>query len=338
MYQVAVVGGDVDSEGRSVHGDLRLTDLSRGGIVWNTHRTIDGDLHDVNALYLVDGQNVDQQVLDGAPSLEHIARFGAGFDSIDIDACTASGVIVTTTPEAVRRPLALAGLTLILAVTHNLVQKHAIVQHGAWNERHRWQGQQTSAATVSIVGFGSVGAELATMLVGLGFEVMGMNRSGSHPTAKELGIEMVTLATALKADIVVLAAPLTPQTVGMIAEPQLRMMRPEASLINIGRGALVDQAALTRALEEGVIRAAGLDVFAQEPLPPSDSLTRLPNVTLSPHSLCWTEEFASQAIEQVNSSIISVRDRRDFAHVVNPQALDHPRWGPVARCAQSGNQ
>lgn len=334
VYRVAVVGGEIDSEGRSVHGDLRLTDLSREGIAWETLQTLDADLHHVNTLYLVDGQRVDQRVLDRAPHVEHIARFGAGFDSIDVDACTASGVIVTTTPEAVRRPLALAGLTLILAVTHNLVQKHDIVRRGTWNQRGVWRGQHTSGSTISIIGFGGVGAELARMLVGLGLTVTGMNRRGAHPIAQELGIEMVSLEKALLADVVVLTAPLTSQTRGMIGEPELNMMQPGASLINIGRGGLVDQPALTRALGDSKIRAAGLDVFAQEPLPATDPLTRLPNVTLSPHSLCWTDEFAARAIEDINASIISVRERRDFTRVINPEGLRHPRWQAPAPCTQ----
>lgn len=329
VYRVAVMGGDVDSEGRSVHGDLRLTDLTRKGIAWQTLSSLNADLRHINALYLVDGQPINQLVLERAPNLEHIARFGAGFDSIDVDACTASGVVITTTPEAVRRPLALAGLTLVLAVTHNLVQKHDIVRRGAWDERHRWQGRHTYGSRISIIGFGNVGAELAAMLVGLGFTVRGTNRSGTHPLAEALGVEMVSLTQALDADVVVLAAPLTPQTRGMIGERELRLMSTGASLVNIGRGGLVDQAALTRALEDGTIRSAGLDVFDQEPLPVADPLVRLPNVTLSPHSLCWTEEFATQAVDQVNASIISVHERRGVTRAVNPEALRHARWSRI---------
>lgn len=323
-YLVAVDDADL-VDGESVHGDLRLQDLERAGILW-TATTSASVPPDVDTLYLVGSRRVDEELIERMPRLRHVARFGAGFDTVDVGACTAAGVAVTTTPAAVRRPLALAGLTLILAVTHNLVQKHRIVEDGDWRERREWRGRHTDASTVSIVGFGSAGAELARMLVALGFRVRGVNRRGSHPVASELGIPIVDLDAALASDVVVLCAALTPQTAGMIGAAQLARMRPDAVLVNIGRGGLVDQDALVDALVGGHLRAAGLDVFDPEPLPADHPLVTLPQVTLSPHALCWTDSFTAGVVASTNSAILDAQRGVVPATAVNPEVRAHPRW------------
>jgi phosphoglycerate dehydrogenase-like enzyme len=327
-YRVGIVGGDVDMDGGSVHGDLRLRELVDRGCEWDAldEQEPDERLAEYDALYLTGGRRVDRAVLRVAPRLRHVARFGAGYDAIDVEACTAAGVVVTTIPGAVRRPLAMAGLTLILAVTHNLVQKHRLVEREAWEQTRHWQGGHTDGSRVAIIGFGSVGAELGGMLTTLGFEVVGVNRRGAHPDADRLGIRMIGLDEALRADVVVLSAALTEQTRGMIGAAQLAKMRPDAVLVNIGRGGLIDQAALVDALRDGRLRGAGLDVFETEPVPLGDPLLSLPNVTLAPHALCWTRSFAAAAIDATNAAILAAASGQLPPGALNPAALDHPRW------------
>lgn len=322
---VALDGADL-VDGVSVHGDLRLHELEGAGIRWV--ETGAAAASDADTLYVMGATRVDAELLASMPRLRHVARFGAGYDAIDVEACTAAGVVVTTTPAAVRRPLALAGLTMLLAVTHNLVQKHRIATSGEWGERRRWRGVSTEGATVGIVGFGSVGAELARMLTGLGFDVRGMNRRGRHPVAGELGIPMVGLAEALAADVVVLCAALTEQTRGMIGAEEFALMGPDSAFVNIGRGALVDQEALVSALQEGRIRAAGLDVFDPEPLPLDHPLRSLPQVTLAPHSLCWTDAFTEAVARSVNASILAVHRGEVPPAAINPEAFTAPRVPP----------
>lgn len=328
-YRIGITNDAVDEHGKSVHGDLALADLEAAGIEWtviDSHPDDDSDLADLDAVYSLGHRSFDAEVLAGAPRLRHIARFGAGYDTIDLDACSDAGVIVTNTPDAIRRPLALAALTLVLAVTHNLVQKHAIVVEDRWEDRGRWRGADTDGSTVAVVGFGSVGAELARMLLGVGFRVVGVNSRGTSDAADRLGVPMVTLDEALGADVVVVCTSLNPSTRGMIGAAELARMKPSAAIVNVGRGALIDQKALTAALQDGSIRAAGLDVFDPEPPAADEPLLFLENVTLAPHALCWTADYTAAVTTSANEALITASRGEAPATVLNPRALEHERW------------
>jgi len=332
-YRIGITNDAIDEDGASVHGDLCLGELEAAGIAWSVidaHPDSDDDLVDLDAVYSLGHRAFDARTLAAAPRLRHIARFGAGYDTIDLDACSDAGVIVTNTPDAIRRPLALAALTLVLAVTHNLVQKHSIVVEDRWEDRGRWRGTATDGSTISIVGFGSVGAELARMLLGAGFSVVGVNRRGSSPEADRLGIPIVSLEEGLRADVVVLCASLNASTRGMIGAAELARMKPSAAIVNVGRGALIDQQALTRALQDGTIRAAGLDVFDPEPPAADDPLLHLENVTLAPHALCWTASYTDAVVASANEAMITASRGGVPATVLNPRALDHERWRELA--------
>ncbi|MDQ0642610.1 NAD(P)-dependent oxidoreductase [Microbacterium murale] len=338
-YRVGITNDAIDEDGTSVHGDLVLPELEAAGIEWSVidaHPETDDDLADLDAVYSLGHRGFDASVLAAAPRLRHIARFGAGYDTIDLEACSDAGVIVTNTPDAIRRPLALAALTLVLAVTHNLVQKHAIVVHDRWEDRGRWRGTATDGSTVAIVGFGSVGAELAGMLLGAGFRVIGVNRRGSSAEADRLGVPIVPLDEGLTADVVVLCASLNASTTGMIGAAELAKMKPSAAIVNVGRGALIDQGALTSALQDGTIRAAGLDVFDPEPPAPDDPLLALENVTLAPHALCWTADYTRAVVASANEAIITASRGGVPATVLNPRALEHERWREGAAVSVAG--
>lgn len=329
-YVIGITDDAIEADGSSVHGDLGLGTLAEAGIEWRriaAHPVSADDLDGLDAVYSLGHRAFAEEDLARAPRLRHIARFGAGYDTIDVPACTRAGVVVTNTPAAIRRPLALAALTLVLAVTHNLVQKHAITVGGDWSTRGDWRGWATDGATIGIVGFGSVGAELAGMLQAIGHRVVGNNRSGRSSAAEELGVELVALDDLLAtADVVVLTAPLTPATRGMIGAPQLGRMRRDAAIVNVGRGGLVDTDALTRALETGVIRAAGLDVFDPEPLPADHPLLSLPNVTLTPHALCWTESYTAAVTAAANAALIATARGERSDSALNPEVYDTEAW------------
>ncbi|WP_243229737.1 D-isomer specific 2-hydroxyacid dehydrogenase family protein [Microbacterium sp. CIAB417] len=331
-YRLGITDDAIEPDGTSVHGDLGLADLEAAGVEWSVidaHPETDADLAELDAVYSLGHREFGAAALASAPRLRHIARFGAGYDTIDLDACSDAGVIVTNTPDAIRRPLALAALTLVLAVTHNLVQKHTIVTEDRWGDRGRWRGTATDGSTVAIVGFGSVGAELARMLLATGFRVIGVNRRGSSPEAELLGVPLVSLGEALNADVVVLCASLNASTRGMIGRAELARMKPTAAIVNVGRGALIDQDALTAALQNGTIRAAGLDVFEPEPPAPDDPLLSLENVTLAPHALCWTADYTEAVVASANHAIITASRGGAPRTVLNPRALEHEKWRSV---------
>lgn len=332
-YRIGITNDAIEPDGSSVHGDLKLGALEAAGIEWtliDAHSDSAADLAGLDAVYSLGHRAFTAEVIEGAPQLRHIARFGAGYDTIDLEACSDAGVIVTNTPDAIRRPLALAALTLVLAVMHNLLQKHKLVEEDRWSDRGRWRGVAMDGATIAVVGFGSVGAELAEMLIGLGFRVVGVNRSGTSEDATRLRVPLVSLDEAMGSDVVVLCASLNASTRGMIGVDQLRLMRPSSALVNVGRGALVDQPSLVDALRTGRIRAAGLDVFDPEPPSADDPLLSLDNVTLAPHALCWTADYTNAVVASANAAIIAASRGAAPSSVLNPRALQHSRWATPA--------
>lgn len=331
-FTVAITADAARPDGSSVHGDLRLRELDEHGIAWRVlERYVDPippeDLSDVDAVYSLGHLPFDERLVSQLPRLKLVARFGAGTDTIDIGACTRSGVVVTNTPEAIRTPLALATVTLLLAVGHRLVAKDRITRQSSWAERGEFRGAAMRGRTVGIVGFGSVGSEVARMLQPLGFTVIGNNRSLRSATADSLGVQLVPLDELLtQSDFVVLCAALTPETARLIGARELALMKPSAALINVGRGGLVDTTALRDALKNGTIDSAGLDVFDPEPLAPDDELLSLPNVTLAPHSLCWTADFTADVTRDANASIIAVARGEQPERALNPEVFESVAW------------
>lgn len=332
-FTVAVTADAANPDGSSIHGDLGLRRLTENGISWRvlpsyTDPVPVADLKGVHAVLSLGHITFDSRTLEHTPELKLIARFGAGYETIDLEACTRAGVIVTNTPDAIRRPLAVAGLTLLLALSHKLLAKDRLTRTSNWADRERYRGAPLTGRTVGIVGFGSVGAELARLLAPLGLKVVGNNRSGRHAEAAALGVELLGLDELLeRSDYVVLCAALTPATEKLINAAALDRMKPSAYLINIGRGKLVDTDALRDALRGGRIAGAGLDVFEPEPLLPDDELLAFENVVLSPHSLCWTEDFTREVSDSALASILAVAAGERPGNVLNPEVFHTAAFG-----------
>ena len=331
-FRVALTADGATRDGSSIFGDLGLGRLTDRGIAWEVlPRYVDPlpieDLRGFHAVLSLGHTTFDARTINDLPELRHIARFGAGFESIDLEACSAAGVAVTNTPDGVRRPLALAALTLVLALAHNLTAKDRITRSGRWHDRSTLRGHGVDGKVLGIVGFGSVGAELAALALALGFTVIGSNRGGRSQVADAIGIALVEVDDLLTAaDYVVLTASLNEESRGMIDARRIALMKPDAYLVNVARGGLVDQSALTTALREHRIAGAGLDVFSTEPIDARDGLIELDTVILSPHSLPWTEEFTRDVAASAIEAIIRVADGSRPAHLLNPLVLESSVW------------
>lgn len=281
-------------------------------------------LEGAHSLIMMGGTRVTERSLDGVTTLRHIARFGSGFDSVDIDACSSRGVLVTNTPDAVRRPMALATLTMLLATAHNLVQKDALTRRHRWLYRSRLQGNGVETATVGIVGFGGIGQETAKLVSPLASRVLVSNRSDKSASAEALGAQQVTLDKLLaESDYVILTVPYNPDTHHLVGVRELSRMKSSGVLINMARGNVVDEEALINALESGTIGGAGLDVYADEPVRGDNRLLKMENVTLSPHSLCWTDAFAAAVGSSIVDAVFASKEGRRPHSAVNPQVLSH---------------
>ncbi|CAN5165119.1 2-hydroxyacid dehydrogenase [Lacisediminihabitans sp. FW035] len=331
-FRVAITADAASPDGSTSFGDIGLDRLASHGVEWEVlPRYVDplpaDDLRGYHAVLSLGHTTFGEELVKDLPDLRLIARFGAGVDSIDVDACTRAGIAVTNTPDGVRRPLALAALTLVLSLAHNLPAKDRLVRTGNWADRSRFRGHGVDGKVLGIIGFGSVGADLAALAQGLGFTVIGSNRSSRHPEASRLGVELLEVdAVVAAADYLVLTASLNEQSRGMIDGRRLGLMKPTAFLINVGRGALVDHASLVSVLRARTIAGAGLDVFDPEPIDPSDELVGFDSVILSPHSLPHTEEFTRDVARSALDAIIAISEKRAPRYLLNPEVLHSDSW------------
>ncbi len=264
---------------------------------------------------------VDRALIEGAPRLRVISTMAVGYDNVDVAAATERGIPVGHTPGVLTETTADLAFALILACARRIVEAERLLRDGNWRT---WDpglllGHDVHGATLGIVGFGKIGQAVARRAAGFAMRVVYASRSpvaAPHPPAERLPLDELLRV----ADFVSLHVPLTEETRGLIGERELRSMKRTAILVNTARGVVVDQAALVRALEEGWIAGAGLDVMETEPLPPDDPLLRAPNVVLLPHigsaSHATRERMASMA---VNNCLAGLRGER-LPHCVNPQA------------------
>jgi len=257
------------------------------------------------------------------PSVRLVARLGVGYENVDLAACNARGVAVTITPDAVRRPVASAAVAMLLAIAHNLVVKDELVRAGRWAERHAYIGNDISGKTAGFVGFGNLGREIARLLAPWNMNVIACRGDATDKSADR--DQVGSLEDVLQAaDALFIVCPLNDSTRNLIGQRELEMMKPSAVLINIARGAIVQEDALIRALQNGTIRAAGLDVFAEEPLSPGHPLTQLANVLLAPHSLGHLDSLFENAVANIVEELETLRRGGAHLHLVRQTvAPDH---------------
>lgn len=272
---------------------------------------------------------INDDVLDGATRLVIVASSGRGTDSIDVAACTAHGVAVANNPGFGTVPVSEHAIAMMLALSRNLIGSgKALRSGGAWDRRTRLDVRDISGRTIGIVGLGLIGTEMARKCIAaFGMKVLAYDPHVPKSKATSLGATMVDNLDELLdcADFVSLHAELNDASRGMIGEPQLRRMRRHAYLINTSRGKIVRQEALHKALTEGWISGAALDVFEDEPLAEPSPLWQLENLVLTPHVAGLSgdalHDLAESAVTQVLQALAGERPK----HLVNPAAWDAAR-------------
>jgi phosphoglycerate dehydrogenase-like enzyme len=300
--------------------DLSL--LDEAGLEWSflaEHGTElgPGDMAGYDALVCF-MPRVPRAAIAGGDRLRLLARLGVGVDTVDLAACTEHGVLVTITPDGVRRPMASAAMAFLLALAHQLPQKDRHVRAGGF-DRFAFGGTGLTGRTLGLIGVGNVGADLVRLV-----EPWTMRIVAHDPYVAEAppGVELVELEPLLReSDFVVVLCPLTGETHGLLDADRLASLKPTAFLVNVARGPIVDQRALTEALREARLAGAALDVYEQEPVDRHDPLLALENVILSPHAIGLTDEIYRTSGESACRSVIAVAEGRVPDHVVNPDAL-----------------
>ena len=294
-------------------GDIEITWMDKNILELNSEMTSNFDAILLN----LPKANADC-VSNSNCRLKIIARFGVGFDTVDIEAMKRKNIIVTNTPNAVRRPVAVAALTMMFAAAGKLFQKDNLVRNGNWNERTNFMGIGLSRKTLGVIGAGNIGEETIKLSYPFFNEILAYDPFKSQNQLSQIGAIKVDLSElANKSDFIVILCNLDKNTKGMINDDFFSLMKRSAYIFNLSRGAVINERHLENAIQSKKISGVGLDVTETEPLSTNSKLLKFENVIITPHALCWTDEcFNDIAIEAINS-ILSYIDKKPILNQVN---------------------
>lgn len=244
-----------------------------------------------------------EQVFAACPGLRALSLWGTGTDHVDLGAAKRHGVVVTNTPGVSAVAMAEHTLALMLAVARDIPRIDFKTKRGAWP---RGFVTQLHGKTLGVVGLGAIGLQTARIAKGIGMRVIAWTRRPAGKPLDEIGVELVDLDDLYRdSDVVSLHVRLTPETTGMVGRREFGLMKDSAILVNTARGAVADEQALIEALTTKRIRAAGLDVFDQEPIPEGHPLTALPNVVMTPHSGGVTAEALEAGLQMAVDNVFA---------------------------------
>jgi phosphoglycerate dehydrogenase-like enzyme len=333
MFRVGLTRDFLNPDGSLGFGDIGLglldgkPGISHEFLAENVRELTADQIRDYDALAVL-APRISAATLEGTDRLAVIARYGVGYDSVDVPACTANGVALTITPDGVRRPVALVVMTFLLALTHRLFDQDRALRAGeGWSRKLELMGYGLTDKKLGLIGLGNIGAEVVKLATPFGLKPIAHDPYVDPFRAAEFGVELVDLETLLStADFVVVLCALTPETHHLLNAERLGLMKPTAFLINTARGPIVDQIALTSVLTQRRIRGAALDVFEQEPVDPTDPLFALDNVIVTPHALCWTDEWAYITGRSAMESILAIASGNVPKYVVNKDVVDVPAF------------
>ena len=275
---------------------VRVVQISREGLVHD-----DAEAAMAAARVLLRGgvpASVLDHIIGRAPRLEWIHSFSAGIDRVATPVVRSRSLVVTNARGVFSRPIAEYVVMMCLAIVRHLPQLLELQRERTWQPL---RGTELGGLTIGIVGFGSIGSDIAHLLAPFDTSILATRRhpargAGDLPNVELLGLDQL-YELLRRSDITVVAAPLTDETAGMIGAAQLQEMPEHAWLINIARGRLIDELALRRALEAGWIAGAVLDVFSEEPLPPDSPLYSTPNLIITPHTSWSSDRVVDRSID-----------------------------------------
>jgi len=332
-FRVALSGDFKKADGSPTYPDFDLGPLrSAPGVemvfIESSSPIKAEQLEDFDALILL-AHRFGRESVPKSGRLAVIARFGVGYDTVDVDACTEADIALVITPDGVRRPVAVSIITLLLALTGKVMIKDKLTREAAagFAKRSDHMGVGLVGRTLGALGIGNIGAELFRLMKPFDMKFIAHDPYADKAVAVELGIELVSIEDLFRrSDVLSVSCPLTPDTRHIVNAERLALMKPTAYIINTARGPIIDQKALTEVLQKRAIAGAGLDVLEAEPPDPNDPILKLDNVILAPHALCWTDQcFAGNGAADVRA-VIDVQHGRVPRGVVNRKVLESARF------------
>ena len=276
-FRVGITRDFLKPDGSSDLDNIAAPLFNNAGIEWeyieeNTPELSDEQVLNYDAL-LVLGSGITSNTLSSNERLTVIARFGVGYDKVDVQACTDNGVLLTIAPDGVRRPVATSILTFVLSLSHQLLIKDHLIRSGRWGDTKEYMGMGLVGKTLGLLGMGNIGKETFKLAKPYGMRHITYDPYITPEDAADVDAEIVSMETLMKtADFVCVCCPLNENTHGLVDAKHIGLMKPTAYLINTARGPIVDQTALTEALQNNRIQGAGLDVFEKEPIDDDDPL------------------------------------------------------------------
>ncbi|PIE80883.1 MAG: phosphoglycerate dehydrogenase [Chloroflexi bacterium] len=273
-------------------------------------------LPEYDALIVRSGTQADADVLAAGKNLKVVGRAGVGIDNIDVDAASKRGIIVMNTPTANNIATAEQAMALMLSVSRHTAPAHNSLAEGRW-DRAKYVGYELYGKTLGIVGFGRIGRLVAERAQAFGMNVIAYDPYVAKEVGRDMGVTLVELEDLFPAaDYITLHTAYTPETDKIIGTKSLEQMKDGVVIINGARGKLVDEQALAEALKSGKVRAAGVDVYSQEP-PQNNPLIGLPQVVHTPHLGASTKEAQRAVATNMVEQVLDALRGTDFRHAVN---------------------
>jgi phosphoglycerate dehydrogenase-like enzyme/2-keto-3-deoxy-L-rhamnonate aldolase RhmA len=329
-FRVAITGDFHDAAGTPRYRDIGLslfdgTSIAVQAFAQHQAEIATDQLLDANGVIVLTPR-VTAASLARSENLLAIGRFGVGYDTVDVQACTDADVLLFIAAGAVDRPVAEATVAWMLALSHHVAMKDRLVREARWDDRSQYMGTELRDRTLGVIGFGGIGKALVKLLAGFGMKPPLVFDPFLKPDdATRHGVSAVSLdRLLLESDFVSIHCPLTEQTRNLIGERELNRMKPTAYLLNTARGGIVNEAALDAALRAKRIAGAAIDCFDAEPLREPPAFALLDNVLTAPHCIAWTEELFRDIGRTVCRGMLDLAAGRVPNGVVNRAVLDCP--------------
>jgi phosphoglycerate dehydrogenase-like enzyme len=326
-FRVGITRDNIKPDGKPIFDESAFKILREAGIEYEFLSEIEAELtpetaakYDALAVMLA---KVTRKTVSGPNRrLKLIARFGVGYDTVDVPACTENGVILSITPDGVRRPVATSALTFILMLAQKVMIKDRLTREGRWGERMNHFGTGLSGRVLGSIGVGNIGSELFRLATPFSMKHIACDPYVTQESVAPLGVKLVDMDTLFReADFLCVNCPLSDETRTLVGSRQFGMMKPSAYFINTARGPIVDEKALIEALSANRIAGAGLDVFEREPVSMDNPLLKLENVVVTPHHICLTDECINTVAASVFSACRDLAAGRVPKNVVNQEVL-----------------
>lgn len=274
-----------------------------------------------DALIIRSASRVTAQVIERAAALRVIGRAGIGVDNVDVPAASRKGVVVMNTPTGNAVTTAEHALSLLMAMARKIPQATASTRGGKW-EKNKFEGTEIAGKQLGVIGMGNIGRIVADRAVGLKLNVLAFDPLLSAERAASMGVELVSLDELFaRADFITIHAPLTPETKNLIGEATLPKLKKGVMIVNAARGGIVDERALAKAIVEGHVAGAALDVFTKEPVDADNPLLKLEQVVVTPHLGASTAEAQDRVAKEIAEQVVEFLNAGTIRNAVNVTSL-----------------